>query len=102
MVLQRLADERYITQAQADQSKKKPIVTRGQPTQPPGIAPFFVEDVSLQARACQMLSGESPGWTAAQYRDGSVSKGGREADDRSCAPRATPRKPRLHAVPRRD
>ena len=45
IVLQRMADERYITQAQADQAKQKPIVTRGQPNQPPGIAPFFVEEV---------------------------------------------------------
>jgi len=45
VVLQRMADEHYITQAQADEAKSKPIVTRGQPTQPPGIAPFFVEEV---------------------------------------------------------
>jgi len=45
IVLQRMADERYITQAQADAAKQKPIVTRGQPTQPPGIAPFFVEEI---------------------------------------------------------
>ena len=45
VVLQRMADERYITQTQADAAKQKPIVTRGQPTQPPGIAPFFVEEV---------------------------------------------------------
>jgi penicillin-binding protein 1A len=45
VVLQRMADERYITQAQADEAKQKPIVTRGQPTQAPGIAPFFVEEV---------------------------------------------------------
>jgi penicillin-binding protein 1A len=44
-VLQRMADERYLTQAQADAAKQKPIVTRGQPTQPPGIAPFFVEEI---------------------------------------------------------
>lgn len=44
-VLQRMADERYITQAQADEAKAKPIVTRGQPNQPPGIAPFFVEEI---------------------------------------------------------
>ena len=31
VVLQRMADERYITQAQADAAKQKPIVTRGQP-----------------------------------------------------------------------
>src|SRR5579864_4879439 len=45
VVLQRMTDERYITQAQADAAKQKPIVTRGQPNQPPGIAPFFVEEV---------------------------------------------------------
>src|SRR5215467_12209732 len=44
-VLQRMADEHYLTQAQADAAKQLPIVTRGQPTQPPGIAPFFVEEV---------------------------------------------------------
>ncbi len=45
IVLQRMAEERYITQAQADAAKQKPIVTRGQPNQPPGIAPHFVEEV---------------------------------------------------------
>src|SRR2546427_855260 len=45
LVLQRMADERYITQVQADAAKQNPIVTRGQPTQAPGIAPFFVEEV---------------------------------------------------------
>src|SRR5258706_10122449 len=45
VVLQRMADERYITQAQADTAKLAPIVTRGAPNQAPGIAPFFVEEV---------------------------------------------------------
>jgi penicillin-binding protein 1A len=45
VVLQRMADERYITQAQADEAKRRPVVTRGQPTQAPGIAPFFVEEI---------------------------------------------------------
>jgi penicillin-binding protein 1A len=45
IVLQRMAEERYITQAQADAAKQQPIVTRGQPNQPPGIAPHFVEEV---------------------------------------------------------
>lgn len=45
LVLQRMADEGYITQEQADAAKAKPVVTRGQPTQAPGIAPFFVEEV---------------------------------------------------------
>jgi penicillin-binding protein 1A len=45
VVLQRMADEGYVQQREADAAKQKPIVTRGQPTQPPGIAPFFVEEV---------------------------------------------------------
>src|SRR5438876_1584126 len=45
VVLQRMADEGYITQDQADAAKARPIVTRGQPNAPPGIAPFFVEEV---------------------------------------------------------
>lgn len=45
IVLQRMADERYITQAQADAAKQTPIVTRGAPNQPPGVAPYFVEEV---------------------------------------------------------
>ncbi len=45
IVLQRMADEKYLSQARADEAKQMPIVTRGQPTQPPGIAPFFVEEV---------------------------------------------------------
>ena len=45
VVLQRMADERYISQAEADAAKQRPIVTRGQPNQPPGIAPYFVEEV---------------------------------------------------------
>ena len=45
VVLQRMADERYISQADADAAKQRPIVTRGQPNQPPGIAPYFVEEV---------------------------------------------------------
>jgi penicillin-binding protein 1A len=45
LVLQRTADEHYITQAEADAAKQKPIVTRGQPNQPRGIAPYFVEEV---------------------------------------------------------
>src|SRR5947208_4854672 len=40
-----MAEERYVTPGQADAARQKPIVTRGQPSQPPGIAPFFVEDV---------------------------------------------------------
>src|SRR5207253_538748 len=44
-VLQRMADDKYITQSLADTAKSKPIVTRGQPNQAPGIAPYFVEEI---------------------------------------------------------
>jgi penicillin-binding protein 1A len=40
-----MADEKYITQSLADTAKSKPIVTRGQPNQAPGIAPYFVEEI---------------------------------------------------------
>ena len=44
--LQRMADEGYITQAQAEESKKKPIVVREQPQfQTRSIAPYFLEEV---------------------------------------------------------
>ena len=43
--LQQMADNGYITQEQADASKQKPIVTRGQPQPPRSVAPFFTEEV---------------------------------------------------------
>ncbi|MPZ16519.1 MAG: PBP1A family penicillin-binding protein [Luteitalea sp.] len=43
--LQRMADEGFITHAQADASKKKPIVTRGGLQRPDSPAPYFVEEV---------------------------------------------------------
>jgi penicillin-binding protein 1A len=44
--LQRMADEGYITQAQAEESKKKPILVREQPQfQTRSIAPYFLEEV---------------------------------------------------------
>jgi penicillin-binding protein 1A len=44
-VLQRMADESYITQQQAEEANKKAIVLAGQPKQPQSIAPFFLEEV---------------------------------------------------------
>jgi penicillin-binding protein 1A len=43
--LQRMADEGFITQAQANASKKKPIVTHGGPQRPDSPAPYFVEQI---------------------------------------------------------
>jgi len=44
-VLQRMADEGYITPEQAETAKASPITLRGQPQQPKSIAPFFLEEV---------------------------------------------------------
>lgn len=45
VVLQRMADEGYIPQRRADEEKRKPVVTAGQPIEAPGIAPYFVEEI---------------------------------------------------------
>jgi penicillin-binding protein 1A len=47
-VLQRMADERNITQAEADAAKASPIIVRGQPQPERTIAPFFLEEVRKQ------------------------------------------------------
>jgi len=44
-VLQRMATEGYITQAEADAAKEAPIVLSDQPRQGGSIAPFFVEEI---------------------------------------------------------
>ncbi|MDE3153942.1 MAG: PBP1A family penicillin-binding protein [Acidobacteriota bacterium] len=43
--LQRMADEGYITQAQADKAKAQPIVLARQARQDLSVAPYFVEEV---------------------------------------------------------
>jgi penicillin-binding protein 1A len=43
--LTRMADVGYITQAEAEEAKKKPIVTAGEPTAQGSIAPYFLEEV---------------------------------------------------------
>jgi penicillin-binding protein 1A len=44
-VLQRMADEGYISQQQAEAANKTPITLVGQPKQPQSIAPFFLEEI---------------------------------------------------------
>jgi penicillin-binding protein 1A len=44
-VLQRMAEEGYITQQRADTAKQQLIVVHGQPQPEPSIAPFFVEEI---------------------------------------------------------
>ena len=43
--LERMAAESFITVEQADEAKARPIVVRGEPRQPPSIAPYFLEEV---------------------------------------------------------
>ncbi len=44
-VLQRMAEEGYVTKAAAARAAETPIELRGQPTQEESIAPYFVEEV---------------------------------------------------------
>jgi penicillin-binding protein 1A len=46
--LDRMADEGYIAQADAEAAKRRPIVTRGQPSAPRSIAPYFAEQIRIQ------------------------------------------------------
>jgi penicillin-binding protein 1A len=46
--LDRMADNGYISAAQAAAAKKRPIIVRGQPTPAPSIAPYFLETVRQQ------------------------------------------------------
>jgi penicillin-binding protein 1A len=50
--LERMADEGYLSRADADAAIQKPIVTRGDPAQIPTTAPYFLEEVRkyLEAR----------------------------------------------------
>src|SRR5919106_662652 len=50
-VLQRMAEEKYLTREEAAQTAQRPLVLFGQPTPERSIAPYFVEDIrkSLEA-----------------------------------------------------
>ena len=50
--LDRMVDEGFISPERGDEAKAKPIVVRGEPRQPPSIAPYFLEEVRkhLEAR----------------------------------------------------
>lgn len=49
--LQRMAEEAFITEAQATTAKASPVKTAGLPTQPYSPAPYFVEEVRQQLEA---------------------------------------------------
>jgi penicillin-binding protein 1A len=44
-VIQRMAEEQYITPEQAREAQDRPLVLEGQPTPERSIAPYFVEDI---------------------------------------------------------
>ena len=44
-VLERMADEGFISREEADAAKQRPLVVKGQPTPDRSIAPYFVEDI---------------------------------------------------------
>jgi len=43
--LTRMAEVGFITEADAEAARKKPIVLRGEPSTPPSVAPYFIEEV---------------------------------------------------------
>jgi penicillin-binding protein 1A len=49
--LERMADEGYLTRELADQTKQKPIVTRGELSQGSTIAPYYIEEVRKYVEA---------------------------------------------------
>src|SRR6185436_16752836 len=49
--LGRMADVGFVTQAEADEARKKPIVLRGEPSGQASIAPYFLEEVRKELEA---------------------------------------------------
>jgi penicillin-binding protein 1A len=49
--LERMADDGYITRETAKATEAEPIVTHGQPSRPPSVAPYFLEVVRQQLDA---------------------------------------------------
>ena len=49
--LERMADEGYLTRELAAQTKQKPIVTRGEPSQGSSVAPYYIEEVRKYVEA---------------------------------------------------
>ena len=43
--LSRMAEVGYITRAEAEAARQKPITLRGEPSAPPSVAPYFLEEV---------------------------------------------------------
>jgi penicillin-binding protein 1A len=49
--LSRMAEIGYITEGEAEEARKKPIVLRGEPSSQPSVAPYFLEDVRKELEA---------------------------------------------------
>src|SRR5687767_3382959 len=49
--LGRMAEVGFIPAAEAEAARKKPIVLRGEPSAPPSVAPYFLEDVRKELEA---------------------------------------------------
>src|ERR1051325_8021042 len=47
-VIQRMAEEGYITRQQSEEAQQRPLVLSGQPTSEQSIAPYFVEEIRKQ------------------------------------------------------
>ena len=78
--LDRMADEGYISSDEATAAKARPIVTRGEPSPPQSIAPYFLETVRGQL--------EDRYGAKAVYEGGLVVKTGIDADLQRAANRA--------------
>ncbi len=107
--LDRMAAEGYITLAAAEEAKKRPIVTRGQPSQPPSLAPYFLETIRTQleekygAKALYenglvVRTGLDPALQRAANQ--ALSTGLRRIDKLRGYRRADPQSPRREAVDR--
>lgn len=50
-VLDRMVEDEYITRDEGDAAKARPIVTRGQPSAPPSIAPYVLDGLKTELEA---------------------------------------------------
>lgn len=50
-VLDRMVEDEYITREEGDAAKARPIVTRGQPSAPPSIAPYVLDGLKTELEA---------------------------------------------------
>jgi len=78
--LERMAAEGFISEAEAEAAKKRPIVTGGRPTPPPSIAPYFLELIRTQL--------EERYGSKAIYEGGLVVRTGIDAELQQAANRA--------------